>query len=187
MNKIVHLSLWITTKDYHQLKRYSKSGLLETQGITKSQMLATIIISKVFYYGVFMVLPLIFADVAWYITVLGFCTMHVIAGLTLASIFQPAHVVPSSTFPVPDPSGNIDADWAVSQLMNTANFAGKARMFSWYVGWQQNPLWQRVARGAGRLRFEARGGQLFAAAGGCRCRRACGRNPCMHLLQHGHG
>ena len=60
--------------------------------------------------------------------------MHVIAGLTLASIFQPAHVVPSSTFPVPDPSGNIDADWAVSQLMNTANFAGKARMFSWYVG-----------------------------------------------------
>ena len=60
--------------------------------------------------------------------------MHAIAGLTLACIFQPAHVVPTSDFPMPDDSGNIHADWAVSQLYNTANFAPGARLFSWYVG-----------------------------------------------------
>jgi linoleoyl-CoA desaturase len=35
---------------------------------------------------------------------------------------------------MPDDSGNIDADWAVSQLYNTANFAPGAKLFSWYVG-----------------------------------------------------
>jgi linoleoyl-CoA desaturase len=60
--------------------------------------------------------------------------MLFISGLTLGAIFQPAHVVPTSNYPMPDSSGNIDADWAVNQLYNTANFAPKARLFSWYVG-----------------------------------------------------
>jgi linoleoyl-CoA desaturase len=42
--------------------------------------------------------------------------------------------VPTSNYPMPDDSGNIDADWAVNQLYNTANFAPKAKLFSWYVG-----------------------------------------------------
>ena len=60
--------------------------------------------------------------------------MHFIAGFILSIIFQPAHVVPTSNFPMPDASGNIEADWAVNQLYNTANFAPKAKLFSWYVG-----------------------------------------------------
>ena len=43
-------------------------------------------------------------------------------------------VIPSSNFPVPDKTGNIESDWAVNQLMNTANFAPKSTWFSWYVG-----------------------------------------------------
>jgi len=35
---------------------------------------------------------------------------------------------------MPDNSGNIEADWAVNQLYNTANFAPGARILSWYVG-----------------------------------------------------
>jgi linoleoyl-CoA desaturase len=60
--------------------------------------------------------------------------MQFICGLILAMIFQPAHVVPSSTYPVPNDSGVVEADWAVNQLYNTANFAPKAKLFSWYVG-----------------------------------------------------
>jgi linoleoyl-CoA desaturase len=60
--------------------------------------------------------------------------MHFIAGFILSIIFQPAHVVPTSNFPMPDESGNIEADWAVNQLYNTADFAPKAKFFSWYVG-----------------------------------------------------
>jgi linoleoyl-CoA desaturase len=60
--------------------------------------------------------------------------MQFICGLILAMIFQPAHIVPTSTFPMPNNSGVVEADWAVSQLYNTANFAPKAKLFSWYVG-----------------------------------------------------
>ena len=60
--------------------------------------------------------------------------MQFISGFILAAIFQPAHVVPTSNYPVPDESGNIDADWAVNQLYNTTNFAPKSKLFSWYVG-----------------------------------------------------
>lgn len=126
--------MWSTTKDYKQYSRYKKRGLLETQGLSATQVLTSIIVSKVLYLGVILTLPIIFTPVAWWVTVLGFLLMNFIAGLILAMIFQPAHVVPSSDFPVPDASGNIEADWAVSQLMNTANFAPKARLFSWYVG-----------------------------------------------------
>jgi linoleoyl-CoA desaturase len=43
--------------------------------------------------------------VAWYWIVAGFLLMHFTAGLVLASIFQTAHVVPTSEYPMPDENG----------------------------------------------------------------------------------
>lgn len=126
--------MWFTTKDYKQLIRYHQKNLLVTQNQTFTKMLIKIFLSKVFYVGLFFVIPLIFSAVPWFITLIGFFVMQMIAGLVLSAIFQPAHVVPSSNYPMPDDSGNIEADWAVSQLFNTANFAPKAKLFSWYVG-----------------------------------------------------
>jgi linoleoyl-CoA desaturase len=126
--------MWITTKDFKQLYRYKKMGLTQTQSGSYNKLLAITIISKLLYYAVFLVLPLIFTPIAWYFTVLGFFLMHYITGFILGCIFQPAHVVPTSNYPLPDESGNIKADWAVSQLLNTANFAPKSKFLSWYVG-----------------------------------------------------
>jgi linoleoyl-CoA desaturase len=126
--------MWCTVKDYRQAVRYKRMDLMKTQNVSFGGLLATIIISKLVYFAVFLGLPLAFSPMAWWGTVLCFLLMHFIAGLVLAMIFQPAHVVPCSNYPVPDNSGNIDADWAVNQLFNTMNFAPKARMFSWYVG-----------------------------------------------------
>ena len=126
--------MWITVKDFKQLYRYKKMGLTQTQSSSFNKLLAITIVSKTAYYAVFLVLPLIFSPVAWYVTVIGFFLMHYVAGVILGCIFQPAHVVPSADYPLPDDSGNIKADWAVSQLINTANFAPKSSWFSWYVG-----------------------------------------------------
>lgn len=126
--------MWITVKDFKQAYRYEKMGLLKTQGRTYAGILTSIIIGKILYYAIGLVLPLIFAPAPWWVVILGFLTMHYIAGFILGIIFQPAHVVPSSDYPLPDESGNIKADWAVSQLVNTANFAPKNWLLSWYVG-----------------------------------------------------
>lgn len=126
--------MWVTVKDFKQLLNYSKRGLTKTESDSTTKLFIQIIISKIVYYGVILVLPLIFAPVPWYLTVIGFIVMHYITGVILGMIFQPAHVVPSSSYPMPDETGNIKADWAVSQLHNTANFAPKSRLFSWFVG-----------------------------------------------------
>lgn len=126
--------MWVFSKDYAQYTRYKKRGLLETQGITSRQFLSSLIVSKALYLGTFLVLPLIFSSLPWWGILIGFFLMHFVAGLTLACIFQPAHVVPTSDFQSPDHAGNIEKDWAANQLLNTANFAHKSRLFSWYVG-----------------------------------------------------
>lgn len=126
--------LWFITKDYRQALRYQKHGLLGTQKTNFIKHITTIIISKLIYGFVFIGLPMYLTPSAWWITVLGFLIMQFIAGLILAIIFQPAHVVPTSEYSEPDASGNVEADWAVNQMYNTANFAPKAKILSWYVG-----------------------------------------------------
>lgn len=126
--------LWCTVKDFKQAVRYKKLGLTKTEGASFSRILSKIVVHKVLYHAIFLVLPLIFAPVAWYYVVLGFLLMHFITGVILGLIFQSAHVVPSSNFPMPDETGNIKADWAVSQLINTCNFAPDSKILSWYVG-----------------------------------------------------
>ena len=125
---------WVTTKDYRQFARYKKNGLVQTQKAKPGSILSIIIVSKMLYLGTFISLPIIFSAAPWWFSIIGFVACHLVAGLTLSLIFQPAHVVPTSTFPTPAPSGNIESDWAISQLLNTANFAPKSRLFSWYVG-----------------------------------------------------
>jgi linoleoyl-CoA desaturase len=126
--------MWFSTKDFAQLERYKKKDLLKTQNVSYRFMLISIIVTKLCYLGVFLGLPLIFSSLPWYGVLGGYFLMHFIAGVILATIFQPAHVVPTSNFPMPNDTGNIETDWAVSQLMNTANFAPKSTWFSWYVG-----------------------------------------------------
>lgn len=126
--------LWCTVKDFKQAMRYKKLGLTKTQGASFSRILSKIIVHKVLYHAIFLVLPLVFSPVAWYWVILGFLVMHFFTGVILGLIFQSAHVVPSSDYPLPDETGNIKADWAVSQLVNTCNFAPDSKILSWYVG-----------------------------------------------------
>jgi len=125
---------WFISKDYKQAMQFNKMGLVESQSISYRNHWITIIVGKIIFAFIFIVLPIWLCDAPWYISILGITIMLFISGLTLGAIFQPAHVVPTSNYPMPDASGNIDADWAVNQLYNTANFAPKARLFSWYVG-----------------------------------------------------
>jgi linoleoyl-CoA desaturase len=125
---------WCTAKDFIQAKEFDRDDLLKTQNTTYGKLLTNIIITKIFYFPLILGLPMMFSVLPWYGVIIGFVIMHFIAGIILSAIFQPAHVVPTSTYPMPDNSGVVDADWAVSQLYNTANFAPKAKLFSWYVG-----------------------------------------------------
>jgi len=126
--------LWLTSKDFVQLNRYKKLDLIKGQKRTYKSVLIETIFSKIGYYAYALVIPLIFIQAPWWIIVLGFLAMHLITGFAIGIIFQPAHVMPSMEYPLPDDTGNMENNWAVHQLYTTTNFSPKSRLFSWYVG-----------------------------------------------------
>lgn len=125
---------WVTAKDYKCLLKYGKNGLIKKEKITLTRAILELTLYKVVYFGYIIVLPLLFANVGWGHVVMGFIAMHLVGGLLLACIFQLAHVMDTSEFPVAKENNKMESSWAVHQLLNTANFAPNNKLLSWYIG-----------------------------------------------------
>ncbi|MCK5028843.1 MAG: acyl-CoA desaturase [Bacteroidales bacterium] len=126
--------LWVTTKDFKQLNRYKNEKVPLSNKLSYKQLFASLVISKVIYYVVFMIVPILILPFAWYWIVVFFIAMHFTCGFILTIIFQTAHVVPTSKYPLPDENGTMENNWAVHQLYTTSDFAPKSRFFSWFIG-----------------------------------------------------
>ncbi len=125
---------WVTYKDYRLLFIYEKKGLLKKEKITLRKALLELSIYKVIYYGYVLVLPLIFSGMPWYYVVTGFMVLHFTAGLGLSCIFQLAHVLESSEFPLPSEDRKMENNWALHQLQTTCNFSPRSRIMAWFIG-----------------------------------------------------
>lgn len=125
---------WITVKDFNRLFKYKDSGFLRKKRGEFEILLAKLIVLKLVYYGIFLIIPMTVLPVAWWVTVLGFFAMHFVAGLTLAVVFQLAHVMPDTVYPLPDENGSMENNWAIHQMLTTTNFSPNSRVFSWYLG-----------------------------------------------------
>jgi linoleoyl-CoA desaturase len=125
---------WVFSKDFERLVKYNKMNYLSRKGLTLKKATWTLLFHKIWYLALTLVLPILIVDLAWWQTLLGFLGMHYICGLTLALIFQPAHVVQETDFYKLDESESIENNWAVHQLHTTSNFANKSVIFSWFIG-----------------------------------------------------
>jgi linoleoyl-CoA desaturase len=125
---------WFVGKDIPQMIRYKKRGLLAQQKSSFKKLMTNMIISKVAYGILVLALPLLLVAIPWWQTLIFFMVMHLIAGLLLGLVFQPAHIITDTSFPLPDEKGKIENNWVIHQLMTTANYAPKGAIFSWLVG-----------------------------------------------------
>jgi linoleoyl-CoA desaturase len=89
--------------------------------------------AKVGYAIVFMVLPIYMVGfISWLV---GFLIASMVTGFVISIVFQLAHTVEDTQFPVPLADTNkIENEWAIHQIQTTANFATKNRLISWLVG-----------------------------------------------------
>jgi linoleoyl-CoA desaturase len=127
--------VWVFAKDFVRIKRYEEIGLAKKQKANMTTEWAILIVTKLFYFSYIFVLPaLLLPSVAWWQIAIGFLTMHYIAGFILAIIFQPAHVIEGTEYPLPDDDGQLENNWAIHQLLTTTNFANDNRPLSWYAG-----------------------------------------------------
>lgn len=89
---------------------------------------------KLLYYFLFIALPLVLLSVSWWQFLIVFLVMHLMQGLTMGLVFQLAHVVEGTEFPVPNDSGNMEEAWAEHQMHTTANFATQNKFASFLLG-----------------------------------------------------
>lgn len=125
--------MWALTKDYQQIFRYKRMGLIKSDSEYKKE-LWKLFIGKMIYYAIFLVLPFFLTDYSVWQILLGFFIMHFTCGLVLAVIFQLAHVVEETNFPLPNDEGQLENNWAIHQLYTTADFAGRNKLLTWYAG-----------------------------------------------------
>lgn len=125
---------WVTVKDYTMIVRYNREDLLKKEKITMRKALIEVTAIKLGYFFVTLGLPLLFSAMPWYHVLAGFVMMHMVAGLALACIFQPAHVMETSSFSMPTADLKMEDNWATHQLLNTTNFAPGSKITSWFMG-----------------------------------------------------
>lgn len=125
---------WATLKDFRQVYAYHKLDLLKKEKKTLASALTEVAIYKLFYYIAIIIIPIFVTGAPWHLVLIGFVIMHFIAGLSLSAIFQLAHVMEDCTFPNPDDKRKMENNWAVHQLMTTANFSSRSVIMSWFIG-----------------------------------------------------
>jgi len=125
---------WSTNKDFKQLFNYRGREQANSTSVSFNVRFIRLVISKLFFHLITLILPLLLLPDPWYVTLLYVFSMHFVAGLILACVFQPAHIMPTSEYPLPNDDGNMENSWAIHQLLTTANFAPNSKLFSWYVG-----------------------------------------------------
>lgn len=126
--------VWLGIKDFVRIIRYDKSGLAKKQKANIVHEWVILLVSKAVYISYIFVIPLLLTPLLWWQILIGVFIMHYIAGFMLAIIFQPAHVIDGSEFPLPDENNSLENNWAIHQLLTTTNFGNESKWFSWYVG-----------------------------------------------------
>lgn len=90
-------------------------------------------LSKALYLVFYIALPIVLQGFAFWL--IFYFSLNVVLGITLAIVFQLAHVVEHTEFEwVGDDDKKIEAEWAAHQVRTTANFATNNKLINWFVG-----------------------------------------------------
>ena len=88
---------------------------------------------KVYHAAAFILVPVL--AVGWVSWLVGFTVMSMVAGFVLSIVFQLAHTVEQTEFPVADfETHQLPDEFAAHQIKTTANFATRNKLISWLVG-----------------------------------------------------
>jgi linoleoyl-CoA desaturase len=124
-------SLFMFFMDY--IKYFSKK--IYTTPLKKMNLTDHVIFwgGKLFFIACYIVLPIMV--LGWQGWLVGFVISQGTLGLTLALVFQLAHVVEHAEFETAgvDPV-KIENEWAIHQVKTTANFAFSNKLVTWFVG-----------------------------------------------------
>ena len=125
---------WAITTDFQQMYRYMKRKLSYGKFPKPILNWSVLVVTKSIYILIWIVIPMLLLDIAWWKILLGFFIMHYVAGVILSVVFQLAHVVDEAETPLPQEDGSMKNSWAIHQLATTVNFGTRNRIVNWFTG-----------------------------------------------------
>jgi linoleoyl-CoA desaturase len=127
---LLHI-VWIFKTDYEKyFKR--KIGNVPIKKMTMKEHLG-FWTAKILYALAIVVIPIYILGFGKWI--IGFLITSMTTGFIISIVFQLAHTVEHTAFPLPSADTNkIENEWAIHQINTTANFATKNKLISWLVG-----------------------------------------------------
>jgi linoleoyl-CoA desaturase len=127
---LLHL-IWIFLTDYQKyFKR--KIGTVPIRKMTVKEHIS-FWAAKLIYAFMFVALPIMLLGFTYWLV--GFLIITMITGLVISIVFQLAHTVEHTEFPMPNEvTGKLENEWAIHQIHTTANFATNNKVISWLVG-----------------------------------------------------
>jgi len=128
------MSITRIINDFIRLAEYNKTGITRKHNANPTGEYFKMTGIKIVYLFAFIGLPILVTPFTWWQVLIGFTTMHWVAGSILSTVFQLAHVVEGAEQPLPDESGVINHDWAVHEVRTTSDFARNNAVINWCVG-----------------------------------------------------
>ena len=125
---------WALHKDIRQLGRYDKLGLIRGKRGNYRRQMTELLLTKFLYYVMMLGGPMLFTDLSIGQWLIGFVSMHFVSGLILGLVFQAAHVLEETDFPVPNDAQSIETEWVIHQVRTSSNFAHGNPFVTWYCG-----------------------------------------------------
>jgi linoleoyl-CoA desaturase len=123
---------WIFVDDFEKYFSGRPSRGVERQKFGFNQHLI-FWITKLFYISMYIVLPVYFVGLVP--ALIGFSIIVFICGLSISVVFQLAHVVEGTKFVNEEVNDNrIEQEWAIHQVVTTANFATRSKIVFWLLG-----------------------------------------------------
>jgi linoleoyl-CoA desaturase len=123
---------WIFVEDFEKYFTGKPSKGVKRQAFSLKEHLI-FWVTKVMYISAYLLLPILLVGLVK--TLIGFSIIVFVCGLSISVVFQLAHVVEGTKFVNQEASNNtINQEWAIHQVVTTANFATKNKIVFWLLG-----------------------------------------------------
>jgi linoleoyl-CoA desaturase len=123
---------WVTIKDFRQFRTLNEE-MSDNKKDYRNQMMV-LISSKILYYLYMVLIPWLVLDISIIYLIIGFLTLHFVAGFVLTVTFQLAHIAEHNHHDSAHLKQEFPDSWIEHQIKTTANFSRKSVLLNWYLG-----------------------------------------------------
>jgi linoleoyl-CoA desaturase len=139
---------WVTVSDFKYLFKDRIMNIVKVRNPGKEFRIW--IVAKIFYYGSFIVIPMLVLSIPWWQVLLGFFIAHAVNSAFILIALLCTHLFDKASFTWPDSNGKVTQQgWAVHQVENCQDFSTTNRFITGLLGGENthtaHHLFPRVA------------------------------------------